>query len=397
MSLPVMIWFILQKTNESLQVCLDGFFDAHDRKAPTKSAFTQARANLDPMVFKRLNRVVTSLFYKNGNFKTWNGFRVLAVDGASLQLPGDHWSLGKKFSRHFWGPKADAPHWMSRVSYLYDVFNGMVLDAQMGSFRDAERTLCKRHVPWIKAGDLLLFDRGYASYELMALLESMGAHFILRVSDSWTPWIREFLDSGKDQQVVEMPLPARPRTLLEQFPHLGPSPQKVRLIKRTGHKGELQVFCTSLNDTELYGRSAVMDLYGKRWEIEEAYKLIKARLEVADFSGMTSWAIEQDFYAKTMLISLCNCLCKDLEPKALTRCRADRKKTERVRIINRTYGLSRLKSLIRKTAYHLGNIRKWLLQFQERLASSPEYSRRNQSYPRLIKKKVKYPMAYKAV
>ncbi|RTZ94269.1 MAG: hypothetical protein DSY91_00585 [Deltaproteobacteria bacterium] len=68
-SFPVLILFLLQKTNESLQAGLNRFFDAHQLKPPTKSALTQARANLNPKVFKWLNSIIVRLFYQNARIK----------------------------------------------------------------------------------------------------------------------------------------------------------------------------------------------------------------------------------------------------------------------------------------------------------------------------------------
>ena len=379
-----------------MQVCLDSFFEAHHRVAPTKSAFTQARANLCPMVFKRLNRLIVRIFYQWAPFKTWKGFRVLAVDGSTLQLPGNHKSLWDKFSQHFFGPKADVGHWMSRISYLYDVFNGIVIAAQMESYATSEATLCKSHMPFVKKGDVVLFDRYYASYELMFLLRGKGAHFVFRMKDNWWKCVEAFVKSGLDQQEVCIRLPEKHHGLLAKYPHLKET-QPVRLIRKTNRKGKVQVFCTSLTDCQLHSRKAILNLYRQRWGIEEAYKLIKSRLEVADFSGLTSWAIQQDFYAKTLLISLCNALCVDIKPKPLTRCKTKKTTPSRSRIINRTYALHHLKEIIRKTAITLEKLQKWIIEFSEKVSSSIEYSRKNQSNPRIPKPFCKYAMNFKPV
>jgi hypothetical protein len=396
LSFPVLIWFILQKTNQSAQVCLDSFFEACQRNAPTKSAFTQARASLCPKVFKRLNRLIVRIFYQLAPFKTWKGFRVLAVDGSTLQLPGNHKSLWKKFSHHFFGPKADAGHWMSRISYLYDVFNGIVIDAQMESYTTSEATLCKKHMPFVKKGDMVLYDRYYASYELMFLLMGKGVDFVFRMKDNWWKCVEAFVQSGQEQQEVSLRLPKKYHYLLSKYPHLKET-QQIRLIKKTNRKGEVQVFCTSLTDCKVYSRKAILNLYRQRWGIEEAYKLIKSRLEVADFSGMTSWAIQQDFYAKTLLISLCNALCIDIKPKSLTRCKNKKTNPPRNRIINRTYALNHLKVIIRKTTITLEKLQEWLSQFRNKVSSLVEYSRKNQSSPRKLKPNCKHAMNFKPV
>lgn len=396
LSFPLLIWFILQKTNQSAQVCLDSFFEAHLRVAPTKSAFTQARANLCPKVFKRLNRLVVRIFYQCSRFKTCKGFRVLAVDGSTLQLPGNHKSLWDKFSRHFFGPNADAGHWMSRISYLYDVFNGMVIDAQMESYTTSETTLCKSHMPFVKKGDIVLFDRYYASYELIFLLMGKGIHFVFRMKDNWWKCVEAFVTSGMDQQEVCLRLPKKHHDLLAKYPHLKET-QQVRLIRKTNRKGEVQVFCTSLTNSQVYSRKAILNLYKQRWGIEEAYKLIKSRLEVADFSGLTSWAIQQDFYAKTLLISLCNALCVDIKPKSIKRCKMRKNNQYRSRIINRTYALHHLKGIIRETTFTLEKLQKWLIEFYDKVSRFVEYSRKHQSFPRIPKPNCRHAMNFKPV
>ena len=111
-----------------------------------------------------------------------------------------------------------------------------------------------------------------------------------------------FIKSGLDEQIVYFQLPAKLKYLLAKYPHLSSTIQ-VRLIKKTNRKGKAQVFCTSLIDKKTYSRKSIINLYKQRWGIEEAYKLIKSHLEVAEISGLTAWAVLQDFYAKTMLLS----------------------------------------------------------------------------------------------
>jgi len=122
------------------------------RRTPTKSSFTQSRACLCFKAFKRLNMLICKLFYQSSNSKKWKGFRVLSVDGSTLRLP-NHPSLAKKFSRHSFGAKKSVERWMSRISFLYDVLNNVVIDAGMESFDTSEATLCDRHLGFLSKGD----------------------------------------------------------------------------------------------------------------------------------------------------------------------------------------------------------------------------------------------------
>ena len=96
----------------SVQRELDSFFKAVSNsdfniREVTKGAFTQARAKLNPLAFKRLNEVAVDTFYRGAEIYQWHEMRVVAVDGTRLVLP-NHPSVVEEFGVHNFGPKADS-------------------------------------------------------------------------------------------------------------------------------------------------------------------------------------------------------------------------------------------------------------------------------------------------
>lgn len=93
-SLPfhTVILFLLNLVKRALQDELDEFFklesgeDVAARKV-TKSAFSQARKKLHAGAFIDLNTVQVDYFYDHFPYRKWKGFRLLAVDGSTGQLP----------------------------------------------------------------------------------------------------------------------------------------------------------------------------------------------------------------------------------------------------------------------------------------------------------------------
>lgn len=146
-----LLLFIIQKSTASLSVGLAEFFQDSGHLIPSKSSFSQARSSLCFKAFKRLNLMICRLFYENSSVKRWKGFRILAIDGSTLKLP-DHDSLAEKFSKHSFGANRTVERWMSRVSFLYDVLNNVIIDAQMESFNTSEATLCQAHLGYIREG-----------------------------------------------------------------------------------------------------------------------------------------------------------------------------------------------------------------------------------------------------
>lgn len=372
------VLFIIEKSTSSLSVSLTSFF-TESRLVPNKSSFSQARAFLCFKVFKRLNLWILSQFYSQWKYKKWKGFRVLSVDGSTLRLP-DHPTLQEKFSRHAFGAKKSVERWMSRISFLYDVLNGVVIDAQMESFDTSEANLCDQHLGLLRKGDLVIFDRYYASHYLFSVLLHKKVHFLFRMRDHSWKCVQSFIASGLKEEVVELnvypyskvakKIPANVRKIIQ-----------VRLVKQVTRSGEIRVYATSLLDKEVYSRTAIINLYKQRWGIEEAYKTLKARLDVIHFSGKTVKAVQQDFYANVFLITLTSVLKAGIKP-SLKRKKRTQNKDGRIPMINNTFTISQVKVLIKKIYHAFGDIKLWIERFNQLVKASIEYSRKGQSNPR---------------
>lgn len=358
-----------------MQICLSSFFDEQKRAAPTKSSFSQARSGLCYKAFKRLNLWVTNQFYGLGKHKKWKGFRVLCVDGSTLRLP-NHPSLSEKFSRHSFGAKKTVAHWMSRVSFLYDTLNNVIIDAQMESFDTSEATLCDGHLGFMKKGDLVIFDRYYASHYLFSVLLHKKVDFLFRMRDHSWNCVKSFIASGLKDQVAELKVYPYSK-VAKKIPANVEKVIKVRLVKQVTKRGEVRVYATSLLDEKAYSRVSVINLYKQRWGVEEAYKTLKARLDVIHFSGITLQAVQQDFYAKVFLISLTSVLKADIKP-VLKRKKKTQNKHKRKPIINNAYAISEVKKLLKKLYSAFKQLSEWLAILYARVSNAIEYSRKGQ-------------------
>ena len=82
-------------------------------------------------------------------------------------------------------------------------------------------------------------------------------------------------------------------------------------------------------------------LYHERWFVEEAYKRLKSRLEVENFSGKSVLAVKQDFYAKMMTYNL-EALVANI---ALVKVKEETKQCKCDYAMNHAQALSRLKGI----------------------------------------------------
>ena len=381
----------------SIQRELDSFFKAVSNsdfkiREATKGAFTQARAKLNPWAFERLNEVASETFYEDAEYYVWHGMRTLAVDGTRLVLP-NHPSIIEEFGQHQFGPKADSPRSLAMGSMLYDVLNQITIDSKLAPYSSSERDLLLQHLDKVKAGDMLLLDRGYPCFWLLFVLKAKGIEFCVRLKVDWWLKVKEFTESDEKERIVSFALPKKDRKKLAGFPHMLDTTIECRLVKVELENGEKEILCTSLTDTEKYVYEDFEQLYHYRWNEEEAYKLLKSRVELEDFSGKTARAVKQDFFAKVFLMTLCAAYAHPIEEKVVAEYRADEKR-KHAQKINRTNALSMTQDIligvVIKRKYE-----KALEAFDKIVANTREIVRPGRSFELKKRPKKTYSMNYK--
>ena len=381
----------------SIQRELDRFYkdvsqsDFNIRKV-TKGAFTQARAKLNPWAFTRLNEVAVNTFYDEAEYYVWHNMRLLAVDGTRMVLP-NHPSVAEEFGVHKFGPKADSVRSLAMGSLLYDPLNLLTIDSQIAPYASSERDLLMKHLDKVNAGDMLLLDRGYPCFWLLFMLKARGVEFCVRLKDNWWLKVKDFTDSTDKERIVTFTLPKKDRAKLKDYPHMQDAEITCRLIKVELENGEKEILCTSLTDSETYLYSDFEQLYHYRWNEEEAYKLLKSRIEIENFSGKTARAVKQDFHAKVFLMTLCAAYAHPIEEKVIAEYKAD-KDRKHAQKINRTNALATTIDIL-VPAFVRKKYKESLEAFDDLVRQTREIVRPGRSNPRNKKPKKLYSMNYK--
>lgn len=386
-----MVRSVQRELNTFFKEVSAGDYDIHQL---TSSALTQSRAKLRPEAFAEMNDSVVRDFYEQAPYDTWQGHRLLSVDGSTINLPS-HESVAERFGQIQVGRHADVPRSMARISMCYDVLNLLTLDAAMEGFHTSEKALLDQHLERVGflPGDVLLADRGYASKGLMFRLLNKGVHFCFRMKDNWWKEIHEMQQKGETDKQVCFYLPQKDRDSMRQMADKDTGIQ-CRLVIVELENGQKEVLCTSLLSAEQYPKENFKELYHRRWGIEEAYKLLKSRADLEVFSGKTAVAVRQDFFAKIFMMTLCAAMSFPIEQKV--REENQQHKNKHPRQINRTNALGFFRSSwiglwLRKKVQPL------LKAFDKILSLTTDIVRPNRSFPR--KQKPKHPpaMAYKAL
>lgn len=286
-------------------------------EVPTASAYCQARQKLQPGLFVHLNEQVVEGFYRlygeDGEVRRWRGRRVVGIDGSVLNVPDttetrQHYSVQE--NQHAEGSRVQA-----LSSVCYDLLNDIGLSAGLGKKQAEKQFIFECHLGATGAGDVVVLDRGYADYAVMAFLLKHQREFVIRLPRGGFKEVVAFWESGQWEQVVELVVPRKQRKFVAAQ---GLAPRiRVRLVKVELENGEVEVLGTSLLDTKQYPRAEFKVVYGWRWGVETYWDRVKNIFEVERFSGQSVRSIEQDFYGILFLATLEGVLSKRAEAELI--------------------------------------------------------------------------------
>jgi hypothetical protein len=346
---------------------------------------------LKPEAFVELNRVGIGSFYRNAPYLTWQGWRLLSIDGSTIVLP-KHKSVIEEFGVTNFGRYAASPQCVATISMLYDVLNFTTLDACIDRYDVSETKLARQHLQQVEPGkDLLILDRGYPSLALLFELQMQGIDYCIRMRDDWWLEVRKMLAEGEKDKVVTFKLPANQSDLLKQY-NTSNRVITCRLIVIQLPDGSQEVLCTSVLDCQILPYESFEQLYHFRWNIEEGYKLYKCRVQFEAFSGKTATAVRQDFHAKVFMMTTMAVLAFPLEEKLKQEQKNNNRK--HANKVNRTNALAMVKE-ITHALFIKKMIRSALQAFDKIIRVTTEIVRPNRKFPRKKIKKKPPSMNYK--
>ncbi len=144
----------------------------------TASAFVQQRSKLAPEIFPALFDLFVR---KTQPTKLYKGFRLFAADGSDIQIPNNP---GHSPS-HYSGSNGQDPYNLLHLDAIYDLLQHTYQDACLAGDREANErgALCRMVDRSSIQNALLLADRGFESYNVMAHIQEKGWKFLIRIQD----------------------------------------------------------------------------------------------------------------------------------------------------------------------------------------------------------------------
>ena len=286
LSFSMNILLILSALKHSIQTGIDQFLIDTDTVFDTysKQAFSKGRQRILPEAFLELHKKSVEFFYNEADYETYFGHRVLAVDGSKINLP-----YNRELLDIYGSQKSTNGLIQSLVSCLTDVMNNVIIDGIMAPFDSSERELAKQNITnsvnMLTDNDIILFDRGYPSSELMQFLDKNGSKYIMRCDATF---LGKLLKTHIENDFVTT----------HKFVKSGIT-LTFRVVRFPISDGTTEILVTNILDE--FDIADFKQLYNLRWGIEKTYNCIKNKFELESFSGTKPICILQDFYANLML------------------------------------------------------------------------------------------------
>ena len=388
----------MQKRANSLQNTLNismkefSGIDKEEFDSVTKAAYSKARREFIAEAFLELSNDVRDLIYEDETLK-YRGYRLLAIDGSMIRLPNENRSdlrehfKATKVKNQIKGYRKEVIQ--GRASVLYDVMNEIVVDCYLkNGVKDEnidsydERRLALMHLKECNKGDIVIMDRGYPSYKVIEAFDK-NAKFVIRIRKNSFKEAKELFESKEKEKIaiIKRLSNIEDKNIREKV--------KVRFVRVDLPNNEVEVLITNIFDKN-FKQEDFKEIYARRWGIETYYDILKNRLSLENFTGLTALAVKQDFYATIFLTNYEAILVYDtnlgLQEKA-----SDNKYTQQV---NKAQSFNAIKHKAFDIFYSNKSLSKQMEELEKLFAINPVLIRPNRiAQQRLDKEKQKSTIA----
>lgn len=285
-------------------------------------AYCRARQRLPLMGVRSLLQHTGRLLMDEGATAwRWQGRAVKLVDGTTISMADTSANQERYPQPHTQQPGLGFP--LARVVALLCLGTGAVLDTAMGpqaGKEGSEHALLHTLLPNITEGDILLGDRYYCSYVMIAMLRARGADVVFQQHHRRHTDFRKGRQLDTLDHVVAWTKPkVKPHWLSdEDFDGL-PETMQLREV-RVGSK----VLVSTLLSLDQAGAQSLKSLYAQRWNVELDLRNIKTTLALDRLVCKTpsmnekQWCIGLLAYNLIRLLMLRSAKLADVLPRQLS-------------------------------------------------------------------------------
>ncbi len=245
---------------------------------------------------------------------TWHGRPVRIVDGSIVRLPDSDANLQEYPQQR--SQKRGTSYACMRLVVLLAFATGALLDAACGPYRGkqtGEISLLHSLLRGLRPGEVVVGDRYYGSYGLLALLASRHVDGCFRLPVGREAEFGRGQALGADDYLHTWHKPeCRPKWLDRETWQALPDTLVVRLVRfrvaQRGFRSQQVYVVTTLRDAAAYPAAGLAQLYRERWHAELDIRSIKQGLGAKLLRCQSPDRVRAELWAHLLGYNLVRCV-----------------------------------------------------------------------------------------
>lgn len=284
---------------------------ASRRKVSDKTgAYCIARGRLPLDILARLRCAVAAHACKTEEL--WKTWRVRVLDGTGLSMPDTPKNQRAYPQSAEQKPGCGFP--FMKIVGVFSLSTGVLLNYARGNKHQHELSLLHRLLDVFKAGDLVLADRGFSCYTLLALLWRKGVPTLMRLHHARSADLRRGKRLGKNDRLIlwRKPFDWERRYLPQKLWKCLAPELPVRILRfalrRPGFRTRSVTLVTTLVDPIAYPAEELALLYARRWQIELWFRDLKTSMGMEVLRCQSPKMIHKELEMFFIAYNLIRCL-----------------------------------------------------------------------------------------
>ena len=227
----------------------------------------------------------------------WCGHRVLAVDGSTVTAADTPENQTAFPQQSVQKPGCGFP--IIRIVAFLSLATGLLTAWATGNWHQHELSLLQTLWDCLRAGDVLLGDRGFCTWGLLAQCLHSDIHAVFRVRGKLRSDFRRGQRLSRDERLVQWRKPTkRANTISPELWAALPDILTLRLVRcridLPGFRTRQIILVTTLLDSQKYSPTALGQLYYRRWRMELTLRSLKTILQMEHLSCKSPENLERE-------------------------------------------------------------------------------------------------------
>ena len=282
--------------------------------SPDSGEYCRARHKLNAEALREASRgIAGKMSSLNPNHWLWQGRHVKLVDGFTFTMPDTLENQEEFPQSKTQKPGVGFP--IARACAVLSLADACIHDVAVGPYagkETGETALLRKVLDSFKPGDIMLADRYFCSYFMLAILKSRGIdvcmrlHQLRKIDHSKVKWL------GNNDYIDTWHRPQRAKWMSQQLYDSLPEQMEIRVAAfnaKTEKQTEPLNVVSTLLDHEEYPAKEIGKLYGCRWHVELDLFSIKQSLNLDHLRCKSPDMIRRELWMTLLAYNMVRLVC----------------------------------------------------------------------------------------